>query len=41
MPFKVDLNDLSLEQVPIEEKIAQTQPAQSTAGILIIIIDIN
>ena len=32
MPFKVDLNDLSLEQVPIEEKTAQTQPARSNAG---------
>ena len=27
MPFKVDLNDLSLEKVPIEEMIRKTQPA--------------
>ena len=28
MPFKVDLNDLSLEQVPIEEMARKTQPAK-------------
>ena len=36
MPFKVDLNDLSPEQVPIEEKNRKTHPANHFDDFLMI-----